>query len=375
MDKILMFFRNIFGNQRICAKRTPLTFIMALAALSTLFGCAKNKGAISISEQGSFAVDGSIMTEKGKFNPDTLAPDGQNYRGDHAYVFYQIPESAKKTPMVFLHGYGQSKKTWESTPDGRDGFQNIFLKRGYKIYLMDQPRRGAAGRSMSAAEIKPVGDEQMWFSIFRLGRWPDFYEGSQFPQDKNSLDQFFRQGTPNIGAENPNLTANALSELFDKIGDGILITHSAGGGPDWYAAMKNPKIKAIASYEPGLFVFPEGEVPPPMPSKSPFGELRAEGVPLKDFMKLIKIPIVLYFGDYIPDEPSNDPGLDNWRVRKQMAKLWVDAINKHGGDATLVDLPKMGIRGNTHFMFAELNNLRIAELLEKFIEEKVFSTR
>ena len=58
-----------------------------------------------------------------------------------------------------------------------------------------------------------------------------------------------------------------------------------------------------------------------------------------------------------------------------MAKLWVDAINKHGGDATLVDIPKMGIRGNTHFMFAELNNLRIAELLEKFIEEKVFSTR
>lgn len=163
--------------------------------------------------------------------------------------------------------------------------------------------------------------------------------------------------------------------MFDKIGDGILITHSAGGGPGWYAAMKNPKIKAIASYEPGLFVFPEGEVPPPMPSKSPFGELRAEEVPLKDFMKLIKIPIVLYFGDYIPDEPSNDPGLDNWRVRKQMAKLWVDAINKHGGDATLVDIPKMGICGNTHFMFAELNNLRIAELLEKFIEEKVFSTR
>ena len=83
---------------------------MALAALSTLFGCAKNKGAISISEQGSFAVGGSIMTEEGKFNPDTLAPDGQTYRGDHAYVFYQIPEGAKKTPMVFLHGYGQSKK-------------------------------------------------------------------------------------------------------------------------------------------------------------------------------------------------------------------------------------------------------------------------
>lgn len=89
--------------------------------------------------------------------------------------------------------------------------------------------------------------------------------------------------------------------------------------------MKNPKIRAVASYEPGLFIFPEGEVPPPMPSASPFGELKAAGVPSAEFMKLTKIPIVLYFGDYIPDEPSKDPGLDNWRVRKQMAKLWVDA--------------------------------------------------
>lgn len=342
----------------------------AIAALAVLCGCAADSGAMRISSQGSFAVGGSVSVAPGEFNADTLAPAGQSYHGDHAYVFYQIPEGAKTHPIVFLHGYGQSKKTWESTPDGRDGFQNIFLKRGYGVYLMDQPRRGAAGRGMAAAEIRPAGDEQMWFSVFRLGRWPDFYEGVQFPKDRDSLEQFFRQGTPNIGPEAPGLAADAVSALFDKIGNGILVTHSAGGGPGWYAAMKNPKIRAVASYEPGLFIFPEGEVPPPMPSASPFGELKAAGVPPAEFMKLTKIPIVLYFGDYIPDEPSKDPGLDNWRVRKQMAKLWIDAINRHGGDATLADLPKMGIRGNTHFMFADLNNVRIAGLLEEFLKEK-----
>ena len=348
----------------ICAASAPA------AALALLCGCAADGGAMRISKQGSFAVGGSAATNPGKFDAGALAPAGQTYHGDHAYVFYQIPEGAKAHPLVFLHGYGQSKKTWETTPDGRDGFQNIFLKRGYGVYLVDQPRRGAAGRGMAAAEIKPEGDEQMWFSIFRLGRWPDFYEGVQFPKDGDSLEQFFRQGTPNIGPEAPGLAADAVSKLFDKIGDGVLVTHSAGGGPGWYAAMKNPKIRAGASYEPGLFVFPEGEVPPPMPSSSPFGELKAAGVPLSEFMKLTKIPIVLYFGDYIPDEPSKDPGLDNWRVRKRMARLWVDAINGRGGDAKLVDLPKIGIRGNTHFMFADLNNGRIADLLEDFLREK-----
>ena len=75
---------------------------------------------------------------------NSLKPQGQTFHGDHAYVFYQIPVGARGYPLVFLHGAGQSKKTWESTPDGREGFQNIFLRRDFAVYLLDQPRRGAA---------------------------------------------------------------------------------------------------------------------------------------------------------------------------------------------------------------------------------------
>lgn len=92
---------------------------------------------IVLKTQGSFAVGGKILRDC----------DGRTFHGDHAYVFYQIPEKARKYPLVFAHGVGQFSKTWETTPDGRDGFQNIFLRRNFSVYLVDQPRRGNAGRS------------------------------------------------------------------------------------------------------------------------------------------------------------------------------------------------------------------------------------
>mgnify|MGYP002624010192 CR=1 FL=1 len=94
---------------------------------------------IVIQEQGSFAVGGSTVKHEGIFSTKNfLSPEGQKAYGDLAYVFYQIPVKAKKYPLIFQHGGAQSKRTWESTVDGREGFQNIFLRKGYGVY---QPRR------------------------------------------------------------------------------------------------------------------------------------------------------------------------------------------------------------------------------------------
>ena len=99
---------------------------------------------------------------------------------------------------------------------------------------------------------------------------------------------------------------DAVSALFDKIGPGILVTHSQSGGPGWVTAMKNPNVRAVVAYEPGSgFVFPEGEVPAPMPSA--MGALEGVAVPLADFQKLTKIPIVVYYGDNIPEQPTASP--------------------------------------------------------------------
>ena len=267
------------------------------------------------------------------------------------------------------HGIGQFSKTWETTPDGREGFQNIFLRRRFSVYVIDQPRRGRAGRSTLPATITPKPDEEDWFSTFRLGIWPDFFPGVQFSREPEALNQYFRQITPDTGPLDPGLNSEAVTALFKKIGPAILVTHSHAGGMGWRVATKSSNVRAIASYEPGSsFIFPEGEVPSAMPSAG--GMLEGIGVALSDFMALTKIPIIIFYGDNIPSQPTANPGQDGWRVRLAMARLWRDAVNRRGGDVTVVHLPEIGIRGNTHFPFSDLNNVRIADELSTFLTTK-----
>ena len=136
-----------------------------------------------------------------------------------------------------------------------------------------------------------------------------------------------------------------------------------------YTAMKNNKVKAIVAFEPGSgFVFPEKELPAPMPSA--FDTLKGEPVPIEQFMALTKIPILIIYGDNIPDQPVAMPAQDSWRVRLAMAREWRDVVNKHGGDVTVTHLPEVGIKGNTHFPFSDLNNVQLADLVSKFLKEK-----
>lgn len=327
-----------------------------------------------IHEQGSFAVGGTVIANPGIYDPVTQGPAGQTLRGDHAQVSYQVPEDARRYPLVLLHGGGQFSRTWESTPDGREGYRNIFLRRGFPVYLIDQPRRGNAGRSTLPVTITPTPDEQRMFDHFRLGVWPNYYPDVQFPRDPESLNQYFRQMTPDTGPFEANVIADAVAALFHKIGAGILVTHSQGGGPGWFTAMKSRHVRAIVSYEPGSgFVFPHGEVPPPMPAAT--APLEAVGVPLSDFKRLTKIPIVLFYGDNIAQQAVPQKGPDHWRVRLAMARVWAEAVNRHGGDANVVHLPERGIHGNTHFPFSDLNNLQIADLLSDFLARKRLDVR
>jgi hypothetical protein len=350
---------------------------MAMIGISLALQTNAQKKPIIIQEQGSFAVGGTVVTapgtfdpiKHGAFNPSNQSSEGQTLHGDHAYVFYQIPDKARTLPLVFWHGYGQFSKTWETTPDGREGYQNIFLRQRFSVYLVDQPRRGRAARGTTPGTISAAPDEQLWFGIFRLGIGTEFYPGVQFPKGAEALNQFYRQMAPNTGPFDLEVNTNAVSALFDKIGHGILVTHSHSGGQGWRTAIKNRNIKGIVSYEPGSnFLFPEGEVPESISYVG--GQLRAIGVPMTEFVQLTKIPIIIYYGDYIPIEPTENPGQDQWRASLAMAKLWRDAVNKHGGDVTLIHLPEIGIKGNTHFPFSDLNNKEVADLMSVWLKEK-----
>lgn len=325
---------------------------------------------LAIAAQGSFAVGGAVVSRDGTFDPrNPMDPAGQSLHGDHARFSYQIPADARPLPLLFWHGWWVDSSCWDTTPDGREGFRTLFLRRRFPVYLLDQPRRGSAGKTSEAAEIPTDPNEQWFFNQFRLGLWPDLYEGGQFSDDPAALEQFFRAMVPDTGPLDGSVIVPAVSAGIEKIGPLVLVTHSAAGGFGWTAAIRNPNVRAVVSIEPGSgFVFPEGEVPDAMPGSN--GTLEPVAVSASEFEALTRIPIIVYYGDNIPTEPTDIAGRDNWRTRVAMARLWVEAINRHGGDATFVSLPEIGITGNTHFAFSDLNNVEVADQIAAFLATK-----
>lgn len=348
-------------------KTLPATLLFCTVAMvSSCVVPRANPGEnIVLKEQGAFSAGGKVIKSEGVFDP--LKPwneqqGGQTRHGDHADVFYQIPAKQKRHSMVFLHGYGQSRRSWQTTADGREGFADLFLKSGYGVYLVDQPGRGDAGQTTKPVQISASPDDQIWYTQFRIGLYPKFNEGVQFPKDEKSLNNFYRMMTPNTGEVDEETIVNAMSAIFDKSGDGILFTHSAGGAPGWKTAIKNTHVKAIVAIEPGGFTFPEGEVPE--------GNRGGKGIPLDEFLKLTRIPIVVYYGDYIPAEETHAASLNFWRNVLATAKQWAKVVNAHGGNATIVHLPEIGIKGNTHFIMSDLNSKEVASLIAKWLKEK-----
>ena len=131
---------------------------------------------LTIAEQRIFSAGGITITSDGTFNPEDQWEEtgaGQTSHVDHANVLYQIPEEETSLPMVFLHGYGQSRMGWMTTPDGREGWAEMFLRDGHSVYLVDEPRRGEAGQTSVSGTISTKTLDQRWYTQFRIGRWED----------------------------------------------------------------------------------------------------------------------------------------------------------------------------------------------------------
>ena len=337
---------------------------------------------ITIEEQGSFTVGGSYKQHDGTSSQENFtSPDGQRAYGDFAYVEYQKPEHAKKLPLIFQHGGAQSKRTWESGPDGREGFNTLFLRAGYSGYLVDQPRSGEANLSTEAVTpdtpwaSNPMYGDKTLYVLSRIGHYDDKgnpVPNAQFPKGEANYQAFQQSWTIGSGPLDNDLNADVLAKLVDQQPDGaILVTHSMGGTIGWRTAIRSDKVRAIIAYEPGgtPFIFPETEMPKITEARFKALSASAMGVPMEDFLKLTRIPIVLYYGDYIK-VGSDNVGEDKWGTEYAMAQQFVDTINRHGGDATLVHLPDIGIKGNSHFLMQEKNNKQIMELALTWLHEK-----
>ncbi|RZK40020.1 MAG: hypothetical protein EOO90_16580 [Pedobacter sp.] len=354
-----------------------IVWVAILAIASVPSFAQKKESPIVLRTMGSLFFGGSI----------TKTESGETFHGDHGYAQYYIPEKSRSYPIVMWHGIGQSGKTYESTPDGREGYMSILPRRDWSVYIIDQPRRGRAGYTMSKIDIKNAVPtillESAVWDAFRNGIWkrpanPFFFPKTQFPKSAYAVDQFFRQQAPDTGEEPRSdeqraFMGKTMAKLLEETGPSILITHSNSGQYGWATGMEAPeKLKAIVAYEPGRVVFPYTEIPENIPTSVEFVNeaLAPQLVPMDEFKKLTKMPILIIYGDNISTELTDVFNSEVWRVASKRAKQFVDAINRHGGDAKLIILPELGIYGNTHAPFADLNNVQMADLLENFLKEK-----
>ena len=367
--------------------------ITAFAILSVLVmtGCASTAvpsidNSIAVVQQGSFFVAGRKVQGPGTYDP-TKSPagtdEGQTFWMDQMYVQYQIPANARKYPLILVHGGSGTGRVWETTPDGREGYQTLMLRRGFPVYIVDFPRRGRAGypsyngpfgtlagSPVVANRTGQAGVQYAW-SRWRLGpKYPDVFPVQQFPM--NAVDSFMQHLVPTV-SDDREIISGALIALLDKIGPAVLVTHSQSGLFGWLAGARSTNVKGIVAYEPG-FVFQQGAVPPAIPL---FKGSQPSGTPVTplEFARLAQIPLQVVYGDNIPKQPIPDLVADGRRAQVVTSVMFADALNKQGGQASVLHLPDVRLYGNSHFMFSDLNNVAVADQLSLFLSAKGLDVR
>lgn len=343
---------------RAKGKVARVAALVGLAMVSTSLLAAEKKPAKSapmmIERQGSFTAGGKVIGDPGK----TL-------HCDHGFVEYQIPVAARKVALFLWHS--SSTQVWQNRWDGGEGYQSIFLRRGFPVYLWDGPRVGRANWGCEDYTYKAnVGRDQGNFGAWRFGstdgKW---FDGVQFPKDnKAAWDQataarYDEFDTP----ANAHLQAEAAAKAIDRIGPVVAVTNSAGGWRALLAALKTDNIKAIVAYETPGVVFPDGEGP--QTAEGVFGPTH---VPLATFKRLTRIPIQLVFGDNVDKS-------EMWTAQLKQAREFAAIVNKYGGHAEVLELPKAGLKGNTHIPFADMNNVAVADLLSAFLKKNGLDRR
>ena len=332
-----------------------LAAVATAAATLLVGGCASQptmQGDLVIAKQGSFFVGGrEVRSDKMSMVPTVTAAG--TIVVDQIYVRYQVPPSAKRVPIVMVHGCCLTGKTWETTPDGRMGWDEFFVRKGYGTYVVDQAWRGrsawnpAAINQVKAGAAAPdtlptlfaAGQEPAW-AIFRFGpEHGKVFPGMKFPLDAQA--EFWKQMVPDWfnALPAPNPTVPSLGELARKLGGAVLMSHSQSGiYPFQAAALDTNGIAAIVSIEPSAC--------PAVTS---------------DLTPYTKMPILVLYGDYM--EQSS-----RWAPRLKLCREFIAAANQRGGKAQLVVLPEIGIAGNSHMLMQDTNSLEIAEWLAKWLD-------
>ena len=78
---------------------------------------------------------------------------------------------------------------------------------------------------------------------------------------------------------------------------------------------------------------------------------------------------MVFYGDNLPDTDER-PEIYEWTRRLHLMRCWAEMLNRLGGDVTVIHLPDVGLRGNTHFPMSDLNNADVARLMYDWLRDK-----
>ena len=373
----------------------------ALIVLAMLPACsyapqADSGRRVVLAEQGYFFVGGHYAASK----------DGQ-IRAGQMYVQYQIPENRTQPyPVVMWHGGGQTGTNFMGTPDGRMGWGDYFLQRGYAVYIVDQPGRARSGyfsdvygptRRPSTEAMQSRFTVPERGSLYPQARLHTQWPGSGIAGDE-TFDQFFASQVEDM-ADLPSmerLNRDAGIALLEKIGPSILLTHSQSGPFGWALADARPKlVKGILAIEPNGPPFYENTTvgAPDWFKDGPMG--RTWGItrnPLT-FSPAVHDPGQLHITRqtapsgsdmvrcWLPASPAPRlPNLQNTPILIVVSEASYHAPYDHctaqflaqaGVANDFVRLPDVNIRGNGHMMMLEKNNLEIAAFLDRWARERI----
>ncbi|MDB5706064.1 MAG: uncharacterized protein JWN66_3180 [Sphingomonas bacterium] len=364
--------------------RRPIAALALLALTPALTAAATPVAPIAIREQG-------VLYTGGVASGDGLS--GQ------MHVFYQIPARVppRHYPIVFIHGSRLTGAGFLGTPDGRPGWATWFVAHGWPVYVVDQPGKGRSGYFPAAygpqerdPSRKQVIERFTAGETIRPEPWPTAHLHSQWPGTGLPGDPVFEQFFASEVANMPDvamqyaLTTRAVTELLQRIGPAIIVTHSQAGPLSWMIAQANPgRVKAILAIEPTGNASRGGTGPavacgitlacltftPALPDAAALAltrtpEQRAQDVacwlqPSARYRLpwLAGTPILIATG-----EASYHAGQD----------YCTSAFLTQASVANdYVDLADVGIHGNGHMQMLEKNNLAIAAFYEKWLLQRL----
>lgn len=310
--------------------------------------------------QGSFFVGGDKV-EQTKGELGNLGPGG-HITVNQMYVRYMVPQGGDgNLPVVMVHGATLTGKTWETTPDGRMGWDEYFVRKGHPVYVPDQVGRGRSGfnqaiyNNVRAGSAAPASQPEL-LRFSDEGAWPNFRFGPKagVPFDDNqfpiaAVDELAKQAVPdmNRGLPTPTPTIKALSDLATQLKGAVLMGHSQSGSFPLAAALINPNVtKALVLVEPGI-----------CPAYTD-AEIKA----------LAPVPLLVVFGDH-RDNPTGLPTLPTWQARFEQCQKLIARLKAAGGRAQMLDPTDRGIRGNTHMIMQDRNSLQIADVILQWLDE------